>query len=81
MCNERRVRGHIFVCVLAYLFEQELQVLYGRSLGAEIPQGRNSTDAAGSVTQLHELENTYYTDAKIVQEFGRRGVLQATFLV
>jgi len=30
--NEKRVRGHIFICVLAYLLEQELQVLY-RSQG------------------------------------------------
>ncbi len=29
--NETRVRGHIFVCVLAYLFEQELQVIYRHS--------------------------------------------------
>lgn len=26
--NEKRVRGHIFVCVLAYLFEQTLQTMY-----------------------------------------------------
>jgi transposase len=38
--NERRVRGHIFVCVLAYLFEQELQVLYRRALDAEITHER-----------------------------------------
>lgn len=29
--NEKRVRGHIFICVLAYLFEQEMQVLYRRA--------------------------------------------------
>lgn len=29
--NEQRVRGHIFICVLAYLIEQEMQVLYRKA--------------------------------------------------
>lgn len=29
--NEKRVRGYIFICVLAYLFEQEMQVLYRKA--------------------------------------------------
>jgi transposase len=33
--NEKRVRGHIFVCVLAYLFEQELQVMVRRAMNGE----------------------------------------------
>nr|WP_041303496.1 hypothetical protein [Kyrpidia tusciae] len=36
--NEKRVRGHIFVCVLlAYLFEQEMQVLYSNAPPAVSP--------------------------------------------
>nr|WP_040290307.1 IS1634 family transposase [Alicyclobacillus hesperidum] len=78
--NERRVRGHIFVCVLAYLFEQELQVLYRRSLDAEMQKAMDMTEESERESKLRGLEKKRYTGAKIVQELGRWGALKASFL-
>ncbi|MCL6634037.1 MAG: transposase, partial [Alicyclobacillus herbarius] len=78
--NEPRVRGHIFVCVLADLFEQELQALYRRSLNADIQKAQNMVEEAERESRLQELLKKRYTGAKIVQELGRWGALKATFL-
>lgn len=78
--NEKRVRGHIFVCVLAYLFEQEIQVMYRRwweqreseiaQLGSDVERER----------RLEELNNRWYTGERIMKDLSRWHVMKAEFL-
>ncbi|WP_425059291.1 hypothetical protein SCACP_39750 [Sporomusa carbonis] len=65
--NKKRVRGHIFVCVLAYLFEQELQVVYRRTLEKEAEQIRRITDEKERTAKQGELEERWYTGERIVK--------------
>lgn len=77
--NERRVRGHIFVCVLAYLFEQELQVLYRRALDAEVAREKQ---VAGEdlKSRLEALDEERYTGELMVKELQRWQAMKAEFL-
>lgn len=78
--NERRVRGHIFVCVLAYLFEQGLQVLYRRTLDADVQAAAKLEDEAEREAALRDIEKRRYTGTRIIQELRRWGALKASFL-
>lgn len=78
--NEKRVRGHIFVCVLAYLFEQEVQVMYRRwwqQREAEVTQWQDGPERE---QQLEELNNRWYTGERIMKELSRWHVMKAEFL-
>jgi hypothetical protein len=69
----------MFVCVLAYLFEQELQVMYRQALDAEILQARR--EAGDNLEErLESLENERYTGEQITKELGRWKVMKAAFL-
>lgn len=78
--NEKRVRGHIFVCVLAYLFEQELQVLYRRSWEKEKFSAQQIQDPEERSAQEHELELHRYSGQRILEELGRWSVIKADFI-
>jgi transposase len=78
--NEKRVRGHIFICVLAYLFEQEIQVMYRRSWEQQEREAQQIPDSAERARRLEELNDRYYTGEWIVKELTRWHVLKAEFL-
>ncbi|MHB1654438.1 MAG: hypothetical protein ACYCVD_18500 [Desulfitobacteriaceae bacterium] len=78
--NEKRVRGHIFVCVLAYLFEQEIQVMYRRHWEEEAKKVRELPDADERLIKQKELDERWYTGERIVKEVSRWHVLKAEFL-
>lgn len=78
--NEKRVRGHIFVCVLAYLFEQEIQVMYRRSWEQQERETQQILDVNEREKRLEELADTWYTGERIVKELSRWHVLKAEFL-
>lgn len=78
--NEKRVRGHIFICVLAYLFEQEIQVMYRRSWEQQEREAQQIPHSAERARRLEELNDRYYTGEWIVKELTRWHVLKAEFL-
>ncbi|WP_245543422.1 IS1634 family transposase [Kyrpidia tusciae] len=78
--NEKRVRGHIFVCVLAYLFEQEMQVLYRRQWQREAEAVRAIEDEKERDQEQAELDQRWYTGEAIVRELRRWQAVHATFL-
>ncbi|WP_245629153.1 IS1634 family transposase [Alicyclobacillus shizuokensis] len=78
--NEKRVRGHIFVCVLAYLFEQEMQVLYRRQWQREAKSVATIENEQERAKAQAELEERWYTGEAIVRELRRWQAVRATFL-
>ena len=78
--NETRVRGHIFVCVLAYLFEQELQVMYRRSWQERERQVQSMAEGDERTKLLEELDQRWYTGERIVRDLHRWHVMKAEFL-
>jgi transposase len=78
--NAKRVRGHIFICVLAYLFEQELQVLYRRRWLEEADKTLKISDEVERVKKQVELNNKWFTGESIVKELARWHVLKGKFL-
>ncbi|MCL6445766.1 MAG: IS1634 family transposase [Alicyclobacillus sp.] len=78
--NEKRVRGHIFVCVLAYLFEQEMQVLYRRQWQRDAEAAARMEDEQERTKVQAELEARWYTGEAIVRELRRWQAVCATFL-
>lgn len=78
--NEKRVRGHIFVCVLAYLFEQEIQVMYRHwweQREREVVQSENDVERE---QRFEELNNRWYTGERIMKDLSRWHVMKAEFL-
>nr|WP_026962433.1 IS1634 family transposase [Alicyclobacillus herbarius] len=69
--NEQRVRGHIFVCVLAYLFEQEMQVLYRRQWEQDKNDAEKIENDQERAKALTELDKRWYTGEAIVRELRR----------
>lgn len=78
--NEKRVRGHIFVCVLAYLFEQELQILSRKKWQQEAEAIQEIPDKAECAKQQKELDDRWYTGEKIIQELRRWHVFKGEFI-
>ena len=78
--NEKRVRGHIFICVLAYLFEQEIQVMYRRWWEQRERDVKQITDVTERDKQLEELNDRWYTGERIMKDLSRWHVLKAEFL-
>jgi len=78
--NEKRVRGHIFVCVLAYLFEQELQVMYRRSWQHKRDEAMALTDPNQRENAMRELDQTWFTGEHLIKELRRWSVMKAEFL-
>ena len=78
--NEKRVRGHIFICVPAYLFEQEIQVMYRRSWEQQDQEVQQIDESEERTRRLEELHDRYYTGEWIVKELSRWHALQAEFL-
>ena len=78
--NEKRVRGHIFVCVLAYLLEQELQVLYRRQWQKEAYKIQQISDEDERIKQQEELDSHWYAGERIVEELASWHVQKAEFL-
>ncbi|KPV43805.1 hypothetical protein AN477_10525 [Alicyclobacillus ferrooxydans] len=59
--NEKRVRGHIFICVLAYLFEQAIQVIYRRWWEQREHEAKQMDNATEREQRLEELGEHWYT--------------------
>ncbi|QQE78184.1 IS1634 family transposase [Alicyclobacillus sp. SO9] len=78
--NEKRVRGHIFVCVLAYLFEQEIQVMYRRGWAQQEQEAEQMTNADEREQRLEELNDRWYTGERIMKDLSRWHVMKAEFL-
>ena len=78
--NEKRVRGHIFVCVLAYLFEQEVQVMYRHWWEQREREVQQMDNAAEREQQLEELGARWYTGERIMKELNRWHVMKTEFL-
>lgn len=68
---EKRVRGHIFVCVLAYLFEQEIQVMYRRWWEQREREAGQMTNADERERRLEELNDRWYTGERITKDPSR----------
>ncbi len=64
--NPDRVKGHIFVCVLAYLFEQWMEVLYGRYIEAQMAQARRLPDPAVREAELVRLRKNRLSGRRIL---------------
>jgi len=73
--NESRVRGHVFVCVLAYLFEQWLGVLYDRHLQVLLAEARKLPDEEARLRELRRLQGSRLSGRGILDLLSR---LQAT---
>jgi len=78
--NAKRVRGHIFVCVLAYLFEQEMQVLYRRAWQREADGLDDIADPEEQERMSAALDERWYTGEAIVKELARWHCMKAEFL-
>jgi hypothetical protein len=78
--NAKRVRGHIFVCVLAYLFEQEMQVLYRRVWQREADALDDVADSEERKRMSIELDARWYTGEAIVKELARWHCMKVEFL-
>lgn len=78
--NEKRVRGHIFICVLAYFFEQELQIMHRRQWQEERDRISQIADETERIKSQKELDRRWYTGEAIFKELGRWNVLKAEFL-
>lgn len=76
--NRKRVEGHGFICVLAYLFEQELQLLYQRHWQIESEQVLRIPDERAA--KQMESQERRFTGAGIVKELARWNVLKGEFL-
>jgi len=78
--NEKRVRGHIFVCVLAYLLEQQLQVMYRRSWQQKRDEAAAIADPVLRQHTLQDLDRLWFSGEHLVRELRRWNVLKAEFL-
>jgi transposase len=78
--NAKRVEGHIFICVLAYLFEQELQVLYRRHWQVESDKTLKISDETERTKKQAELKDCWFTGESIVKELARWNVFKGEFL-
>lgn len=78
--NEKRVRGHMFICVLANFFEQELQLLHKRQWQKEAEKIQLISDEAERSQKQEELDSRWYTRERIVEELARWHVLKGEFL-
>ena len=78
--NEKRVRGHIFICVLAYLFEQELQVMYRRHWQHQRDDAKAINDPQQRDLAMKQLERTWFTGEHLIKELRRWSVMKAEFL-
>jgi transposase len=78
--NERRVRGHIFICVLAYLFEQELQVMYRRYWQHQRDEAMVLADPDQRQKATKELDRTWFSGEHLIKELRRWSVMKAEFL-
>ena len=78
--NTKRVEGHSFICVLAYLLEQELQLLYQRHWQMEFEQALKISDEDERTAKQVELMERRFTGEGIVKELARWNVLKGEFL-
>lgn len=78
--NSKRVEGHIFICVLAYLFEQELQVLYRRHWQTESDKALKIPDEVERAKKQLELRDRWFTGESIVKQLSRWHALKGEFL-
>lgn len=78
--NTKRVEGHSFICVLAYLLEQELQLLYQRHWQMESEQALKISDEDERTAKQVELMERRFTGEGIVKELARWNVLKGEFL-
>ncbi|MDK2924715.1 MAG: hypothetical protein PWQ41_489 [Bacillota bacterium] len=68
--NETRVRGHVMICVLAYLFEQWLEVLHRRHIEAEIYQASRQPTIVPE-EKRQELKASYLSGRRILEELDK----------
>ncbi|NSW83678.1 MAG: IS1634 family transposase [Syntrophothermus sp.] len=68
--NETRVRGHVMICVLAYLFEQWLEVLHRRQIEAEIYQASRQSTILPEA-KCEELKASHLSGRRILEELDK----------
>lgn len=78
--NTARVRGHVFVCVLAYLFEQWLEVLHERDIERRIAQARKLPDESARADEIRRLQKARLSGRRILDHLGRLEATAQTFV-
>jgi len=78
--NDRRVRAHVLICVLAYLFEQWLAVLYRRHIDGETMKAKAISDPQERDQALAKLYSQRKTGRRILRELERINATDQTFV-
>lgn len=78
--NPERVRGHVFVCVLAYLFEQWLEVLHERHIERRLDQARKLPDESARLAEIGRLQKARLSGRRILDLLSRLEATAQTFV-
>jgi len=78
--NEHRVRAHVLICVLAYLFEQWLEVLYRRHVESEIQRTKSIMDNETREKKLKQLKSSYRSGRRILEELDEIKAVDQQFI-
>ncbi|WP_264842458.1 IS1634 family transposase [Caldinitratiruptor microaerophilus] len=78
--NEQRVRGHVFTCVLAYLFEQWMEVVYTRHVEARLAEAARTADPAAREEEVRRLQSSRLTGRRILDLLSRLHATAQTFV-
>jgi transposase len=77
--NAGRVRAHVLICVLAYLFEQWFEVLSRRKVAAEAAKAGAIPDEAERKRNIEKARASLRTGRKIVETLGQIKAVKQVF--
>ena len=77
--NADRVRAHVLICVLAYLFEQWFEVLSRRRVAAEVFEAEAIADAAQRKEALEKARASLRTGRRMVEILDQVKVVEQVF--
>ncbi len=78
--NDNRVKAHVLVCVLAYLFEQYLAVLYDRYIEGERAKIKLINDPELREKALATLKEERKTGRRLLRELARMNATDQSFI-
>jgi transposase len=65
--NESRVKGHVFICVLAYLFEKWVEVMHRRYIEGEILKAKQIPDPESQERELRRWKEAHKSGRRILE--------------
>ncbi|BDG60319.1 hypothetical protein [Caldinitratiruptor microaerophilus] len=78
--NEQWVRGYVFLCVQAYLFEQWMEVLSARHVEVRLAEAARMADPAAREEEVRRLQSSRLTERRILDLLGQVHATAQTFV-